>query len=279
MVRLLSGPGVARRTTQYGESPLHVAARRNRAAAVRIALASGADPGHTDLRGNTALHLAASRGFKVSVAVAAPTERESPRAAGRQSGPRSGRRGGCLDWPSLAVLRSLCVLSRLATAAQWRVWSAECAEAGAAGQVHAATFGGPPSSSSSSLARTEALVNELPFAAANALSCRSDFWWPSGANPAFLPGGGVAAAGGAGLPRERGQPGGPDGAARGGGERLRGCRQCKNSIARLAAPAARPACIMLSPRHRHHGVDGVDGVNLALALSRVNPPLKNGLRH
>ncbi|XP_034248137.1 ankyrin repeat and KH domain-containing protein mask-like [Thrips palmi] len=74
VVRLLSGPGVARRSTQYGESPLHVAARRNRPAAVRIALASGADPGHTDLRGNTALHLAASRGYKevVSLLLAAP---------------------------------------------------------------------------------------------------------------------------------------------------------------------------------------------------------------
>ena len=42
-----------------------MAARRNRAATVRIVLAAGADPGHQDLRGNTALHLAASRGFTV----------------------------------------------------------------------------------------------------------------------------------------------------------------------------------------------------------------------
>lgn len=74
VVRLLSGPDVARRSTQYGESPLHVAARRNRAAAVRITLDHGADPGHIDLRGNTALHLAASRGYKevVSLLLAAP---------------------------------------------------------------------------------------------------------------------------------------------------------------------------------------------------------------
>ncbi|KAJ1527484.1 hypothetical protein ONE63_007457 [Megalurothrips usitatus] len=74
VVRLLSGPDVSRRHTQYGESPLHVAARRNRAGAVRAALAAGADPGHQDLRGNTALHLAASRGYRevVALLLAAP---------------------------------------------------------------------------------------------------------------------------------------------------------------------------------------------------------------
>ncbi|KAE8743675.1 hypothetical protein FOCC_FOCC010716, partial [Frankliniella occidentalis] len=68
VVRLLCGAGVARRNTQYGESLLHVAARRNRLAAVRAALEAGADPAHQDLRGNTALHLAASRGYKDVVA-------------------------------------------------------------------------------------------------------------------------------------------------------------------------------------------------------------------
>ncbi|KAK3928429.1 Putative ankyrin repeat protein [Frankliniella fusca] len=74
VVRLLCGAAVARRHTQYGESLLHVAARRNRLAAVRVALGAGADPAHQDLRGNTPLHLAAGRGYKDVVAelLAAP---------------------------------------------------------------------------------------------------------------------------------------------------------------------------------------------------------------
>lgn len=69
VVRLLAGRGMGAvsRLTQYGESALHVAARRNRAAAVRVILAAGADPAHQDLRGNTALHLAAGRGYKVRI--------------------------------------------------------------------------------------------------------------------------------------------------------------------------------------------------------------------
>ncbi|CAH0389263.1 unnamed protein product [Bemisia tabaci] len=62
--------------SNYHESALHVAARKNRADAVGALLRHGEDVCHNgqDLRGNTALHLAAGKGYRevVALLIAAP---------------------------------------------------------------------------------------------------------------------------------------------------------------------------------------------------------------
>lgn len=52
------------RCTTYRETPLHLAARKNRPSAVAMLLNKGAPPNAQDLRGNTALHLAAGKGYQ-----------------------------------------------------------------------------------------------------------------------------------------------------------------------------------------------------------------------
>ncbi|KAJ9584042.1 hypothetical protein L9F63_021619 [Diploptera punctata] len=62
------------RCTSYRETPLHLAARKNRPGIVAMLLDKRAPPNAQDLRGNTALHLAAGRGYRevVRLLLAAP---------------------------------------------------------------------------------------------------------------------------------------------------------------------------------------------------------------
>ena len=69
IIALLTGAGadVAGRTRLGGHTPLHVASRRARAAAVRALLAAGADAGAVTSTGATALHFAAGSGSAAAV--------------------------------------------------------------------------------------------------------------------------------------------------------------------------------------------------------------------
>ncbi|XP_072766725.1 uncharacterized protein [Anoplolepis gracilipes] len=60
--------------SRYGETPLHIAARKNHVDAVMWLLEHGEDPGAQDAGGNTPLHLASARGFHrtVSLLVTSP---------------------------------------------------------------------------------------------------------------------------------------------------------------------------------------------------------------
>lgn len=49
--------------SRYGETPLHIAARKNYIEIVSKLLKNGEDPGLQDAEGNTPLHLASARGF------------------------------------------------------------------------------------------------------------------------------------------------------------------------------------------------------------------------
>ena len=62
------------RCTSYRETPLHLAARKNLPATVAMLLDKRAPPNAQDLRGNTALHLAAGKGYRevVRLLLAAP---------------------------------------------------------------------------------------------------------------------------------------------------------------------------------------------------------------
>lgn len=63
-VTLLASAGTdLSRCTTYRETPLHLAARKNRPSTVAMLLNNGAPPNAQDLRGNTALHLAAGKGY------------------------------------------------------------------------------------------------------------------------------------------------------------------------------------------------------------------------
>ena len=56
-------------TSRYGETPLHVAARKNYAHIVARFLEDGEDPGVQDVGGNTPLHLASARGFHETISL------------------------------------------------------------------------------------------------------------------------------------------------------------------------------------------------------------------
>ncbi|EFN84193.1 serine/threonine-protein phosphatase 6 regulatory ankyrin repeat subunit B [Harpegnathos saltator] len=56
-------------TSRYGETPLHIASRKNYVNMVTQLLAHGEDPGAQDAGGNTPLHLAAARGFHQTVSL------------------------------------------------------------------------------------------------------------------------------------------------------------------------------------------------------------------
>lgn len=63
-VTLLASAGTdLSRCTTYRETPLHLAARKNRPLTVAMLLSNGAPANAQDLRGNTALHLAAGKGY------------------------------------------------------------------------------------------------------------------------------------------------------------------------------------------------------------------------
>lgn len=63
-VTLLASAGTdLSRCTAYRETPLHLAARKNRPSFVAMLLSNAAPPNAQDLRGNTALHLAAGKGY------------------------------------------------------------------------------------------------------------------------------------------------------------------------------------------------------------------------
>lgn len=63
-VTLLASAGTdLSRCTAYRETPLHLAARKNRPSTVAMLLNNAAPPNAQDLRGNTALHLAAGKGY------------------------------------------------------------------------------------------------------------------------------------------------------------------------------------------------------------------------
>ncbi|PSN39284.1 hypothetical protein C0J52_14647 [Blattella germanica] len=63
-VTLLASAGTdLSRYTSYRETPLHLASRKNRPAIVAMLLNFRAPPNAQDLRGNTALHLAAGKGY------------------------------------------------------------------------------------------------------------------------------------------------------------------------------------------------------------------------
>jgi len=63
-VTLLASAGTdLSRCTTYRETPLHLAARKNRPSTVAMLLNNGAPANAQDLRGNTALHLAAGKGY------------------------------------------------------------------------------------------------------------------------------------------------------------------------------------------------------------------------
>jgi hypothetical protein len=74
-VTLLASAGTdLSRCTAYRETPLHLAARKNRPSTVAMLLNNAAPPNSQDLRGNTALHLAAGKGYHevVSLLLARP---------------------------------------------------------------------------------------------------------------------------------------------------------------------------------------------------------------
>jgi ankyrin repeat protein len=74
-VTLLASAGTdLSRCTAYRETPLHLAARKNRPSTVAMLLKNAAPPNAQDLRGNTALHLAAGKGYHevVSLLLARP---------------------------------------------------------------------------------------------------------------------------------------------------------------------------------------------------------------
>ncbi|KAL0125285.1 hypothetical protein PUN28_004428 [Cardiocondyla obscurior] len=56
-------------TSRYGETPLHIASRKNHVDMVMKLLEHGEDPGTQDARGNTPLHLASARGFHQTVSL------------------------------------------------------------------------------------------------------------------------------------------------------------------------------------------------------------------
>ncbi|XP_011867663.1 PREDICTED: ankyrin-3-like [Vollenhovia emeryi] len=56
-------------TSRYGETPLHIASRKNHVDMVAKLLEHGEDPGTQDAGGNTPLHLASARGFHQTVSL------------------------------------------------------------------------------------------------------------------------------------------------------------------------------------------------------------------
>jgi len=56
-------------TSRYGETPLHIASRKNHVDMVTKLLENGEDPGTQDAGGNTPLHLASARGFHQTVSL------------------------------------------------------------------------------------------------------------------------------------------------------------------------------------------------------------------
>ncbi|XP_011641143.1 ankyrin-3-like [Pogonomyrmex barbatus] len=54
-------------TSRYGETPLHIASRKNHVDMVKKLLEHGEDPSKQDISGNTPLHLASARGFYETV--------------------------------------------------------------------------------------------------------------------------------------------------------------------------------------------------------------------
>lgn len=56
-------------TSRYGETPLHIASRKNHVDMVTKLLEHGEDPGMQDAGGNTPLHLASARGFHQTVSL------------------------------------------------------------------------------------------------------------------------------------------------------------------------------------------------------------------
>lgn len=56
-------------TSRYGETPLHIASRKNYAEMVAKLLNHGEDPSLQDAGGNTPLHLASARGFNSTVSL------------------------------------------------------------------------------------------------------------------------------------------------------------------------------------------------------------------
>ncbi|XP_046418379.1 ankyrin repeat, PH and SEC7 domain containing protein secG-like [Neodiprion fabricii] len=56
-------------TSRYGETPLHIAARKNQSEVVDSLLKLGEDPSLQDAGGNTPLHLASARGFHQTVSL------------------------------------------------------------------------------------------------------------------------------------------------------------------------------------------------------------------
>lgn len=56
-------------TSRYGETPLHIASRKNHVDMVARLLEHGEDPGTQDASGNTPLHLASARGFHQTVSL------------------------------------------------------------------------------------------------------------------------------------------------------------------------------------------------------------------
>ncbi|KYN02488.1 PREDICTED: ankyrin-2-like [Cyphomyrmex costatus] len=56
-------------TSRYGETPLHIASRKNHVDMVTKLLVHGEDPGTQDASGNTPLHLASARGFHQTVSL------------------------------------------------------------------------------------------------------------------------------------------------------------------------------------------------------------------
>lgn len=55
--------------SRYGETPLHIASRKNYVDVVRKLLEDGEDPSTQDAGGNTPLHLASARGFHQTVSL------------------------------------------------------------------------------------------------------------------------------------------------------------------------------------------------------------------
>lgn len=56
-------------TSRYGETPLHIASRKNHVDMVTKLLEHAEDPGTQDAGGNTPLHLASARGFHQTVSL------------------------------------------------------------------------------------------------------------------------------------------------------------------------------------------------------------------
>lgn len=72
-------------TSRYGETPLHIASRKNYADIVSKLLEHGEDPSIQDAGGNTPLHLASARGYHqtVSLLVTSPmAQLEKPNSEG-----------------------------------------------------------------------------------------------------------------------------------------------------------------------------------------------------